>query len=138
MFPQILRNQLTANISRLFENDIQLLSESTQISLVNGTPQEVITQTVHWEGKGSIQYERPRIQKSIADEYQGTMEDPVTIVCYLPFDAAPDESMIVVDVDGAASGVPGHKLMQSRKPANVGGNNSYWEVYLGLGVNAQV
>lgn len=136
MFPNALRAQLTANMSRLFENNIQLISESTQISLANGTPEETVTQSVHWEGKGSIQYERPRIQKSIADEYQGTMEDPVTIVCYLPFSAAPDESMLVVDVDGAASGVAGQRLMQSRKPANVGGNNSYWELYLGLGVNA--
>ena len=62
------------------------------------------------------------------------MEDPVSLVCYLPVEAQPDESMLVVDVDGVV-GEAGQRYHQSRKPANVGGANVYWELYLGLASN---
>ena len=135
MFPELLKVQMQKNQYKLYTNSLRLISESTQTTLVNGTPEVVTTESTHWEGLGSLQYVRPRIQKSIADENQGTMEDPVSIVCYLPQEAEPDESMLLVDVDGVI-GPSGQKYFQSRKPANVGGVGVYWELYLGLGVNA--
>jgi hypothetical protein len=133
-FPSLLRSQLLNNQSKLYYNNLRLVSESTSVSIVNGTPESTVVSTTHWEGKGSLQYVRPRIQKSMADEYQGTMEDPVSVVCYLPYDALPDESMVLVDLDGVL-GAPNQTYVQSRKPANVGGVNVYWELYLGLAVN---
>lgn len=134
MLPNLLYNQLIKNQNLLYSNNIKLISKTISISLVAGTPQEVVSETEHWSGKGSIQYVRPRIQKSIADEMAGTMEDPVAIVCYLPYDAMPNEGMSVVDVDGVLGKVDSY-LIQSRVPANVGGVNVYWEVYIGEAVN---
>lgn len=135
MLVNALRAQMLNNQSMLYSNQLKLISESTSTVISNGLPTEVVTESVHWSGLGSIQYERPRIQKSIADENQGTMEDPITIVCYVPFDAEPGESMMVVDVDGAI-GPANQRYSQSRRPANVGGASVYWEVYLGLPSNA--
>ena len=137
MFTQLARAQLQRNQFQLYDNNVRLVSESTSMSIVNGTPQEVTTQTVHWEGKGSIQYVRPRIQKAVASETGGTMEDNITIVCYVPHDALPSEGMKVVDVDGVA-GNPGSVYSQSRAPANVGGLSVYWELYIGATANADV
>lgn len=134
MFPEMLRRQLKQHQYKLFDNSVSLVTETTGMTLVNGTPTEGVTESTYWEGKGSIQYVRPRIQKSIADENMGTMEDPVSLVCYVPIEAEPDESMLVVDVDGVV-GPAGQRYPQSRKPANVGGANVYWEMYLGLAVN---
>lgn len=137
MFPALAKAQLKRHQGSLYTNTVKLVSEETSMTLVDGTPQEDVTQTVHWEGKGSIQYVRPRIQKAIADEHAGTMEDNITIVCYLPYNAAPTEGMMVVDVDGVA-GKAGAYYPQSRAPANVGGLNVYWELYIGATVNADV
>jgi len=134
MFPEMLRRQLGQNQYKLYDNNVSLVTESTSVSLSSGTPVEETMELLSWSGKGSIQYVRPRIQKSIADENAGIMEDAVSLVCYVPFEAAPDESMLVVDVDGVI-GTPGQRYPQSRKPANVGGANIYWELYLGLAVN---
>lgn len=134
MFPNLLRSQMLQNQKKLYVNNLRLVTESTTMELVYGTPQQTTTQTTHWEGKGSLQYVRPRIQKAFADEYQGTMEDPVSIVCYLPNEAAPDESMVLIDLDGVL-GLPNQAYQQSRKPANVGGVSVYWELYLGLPPN---
>lgn len=135
MFPNALVNQLRTNQYRLYTNRIALVTETTTTTVVNGTPQTNVTESVHWEGKGSIQYVRPRIQKSIADENAGTMEDPISAVAYIPYEALPNEAMLLVDVDGVL-GEPGSRYEQSRVPANVGGVSVYWEVYLGQGVNA--
>lgn len=135
MLVDALRRQMLNNQSMLYSNSVQLISESTSIAMSAGLPREVVTQTTHWSGLGSIQYVRPRIQKSIADENQGTMEDPVSIVCYLPFESQPSESMLVVDVDGVI-GAAGQRYQQSRRPANVGGASVYWELYLGMASNA--
>lgn len=135
MFPNLLVNMLEKNQSKLYTNRLELVSESTTTVVENGTPKTVTTPASHWSGVGSLQYVRPRIQKSIADENAGTMEDPISIVAYVPFDANPDESMFLVDVDGSL-GVPGERYAQSRRPANVGGVGVYWELYLGFGVNA--
>lgn len=137
MFPSLARSQLKSRMGMLFDNTVRLVSESTSMTLVNGTPQESVTQTVHWEGQGSIQYVRPRIQKAFADETAGTMEDNITIVCYLPYEAQPTEGMMVVDVDGVAGRV-GAYYPQSRAPANVGGLSVYWELYIGAVANADV
>lgn len=134
MFPEMLRRQMSQNQYKLYDNSVSLVTESTSVVLSSGTPVEQVAESTHWSGKGSIQYVRPRIQKSIADEYAGTMEDPVSLVCYLPLEAEPDESMLVVDVDGVV-GPAGQRYPQSRKPANVGGAGVYWELYLGLAVN---
>lgn len=130
MFPNLLKSQLKQNQHRLYSNNLKLISESAETTVVNGVPRETVTETEHWSGKGSLQYVRPRIQKAIAGEYAGTMEDPISIVCYVPFEAEPNESMTLVDVDGV-TGPPGSYLLQSRKPANVGGLSVYWELYLG-------
>lgn len=135
MFPNALVNQLRTNQYRLYTNRVSLVTEDTTTTVVSGTPTISTVETVHWTGKGSIQYVRPRIQKSIADEHAGTMEDPISVVAYLPAEATPDESMLLVDVDGVL-GEPGKRYEQSRKPANVGGVSVYWELYLGQGVNA--
>lgn len=134
MFPRLLQTQLLANQSKLYVNRLRLVSESTVTSVVNGTPQTTTVQTTHWEGLGSLQYVRPRIQKSMADEYGGTMEDPVSVVGYLPIEAAPTEAMMLIDLDGIL-GSANQAYPQSRKPANVGGVSVYWELYLGLPVN---
>ena len=134
MFPQLLRTQLIRNQSKLYMNSLRLVSESTVTTLVNGTPETTTTQATHWEGLGSLQYVRPRIQKSMADVNQGTMEDPVSIVCYLPHVAEPTEGMVVVDLDGVL-GDANQAYPQSRMPANVGGVSVYWELYLGLPSN---
>jgi len=134
MFPELLRKQMANNQYLLFDNQVKLVSKERTTGLVNGTPTDTVVETEHWVGPGSIQYVRPRIQKSIADENAGTMEDPVAVVCYVPYEAMPDESMTVVDVDGAL-GVEGAYLVQSRVPANVGGLNVYWELYIGEAVN---
>lgn len=135
MFPNALVNQLKKNQYRLYSNLVSLVTETTTTTVVNGTPTSSVVESVQWSGKGSIQYVRPRIQKSIADEHAGTMEDSISAVAYLPYEAMPDESMLLVDTDGVL-GDPGQRYEQSRKPANVGGVNVYWEVYLGQGVNA--
>lgn len=135
MMVDALRRQMLGNQSVLYSNNVQLISESTSTVISNGLPKEIVTQSTHWSGLGSIQYVRPRIQKSIADENQGTMEDPVSIVCYLPVDASPSEGMLVVDVDGVI-GPAGERYVQSRRPANVGGASVYWELYLGMASNA--
>lgn len=145
MIANLAKINLTRNQHKLYSNRIRLASESTSTVIVSeddgegnmvstGTPEVVITLTNHWEGLGSIQYVRPRIQKAIAAENQGMVEDPISLVAYLPYDALPEESMMVVDVDGVV-GSAGRAYIQSRKPANVGGLNVYWELYLGLGVN---
>lgn len=144
MFPTLARINLIRNQSKLYMNNVRLLSEQTVTSLVTeeeeyetystGTPIVTTTLATHWEGKGSIQYVRPRIQKAIASENQGMVEDPISLVAYLPYEAKPEESMMVIDIDGVV-GAAGRAYLQSRKPANVGGLNVYWELYLGLGVN---
>lgn len=121
--------------SKLYSNRLRLVSESATTTLVDGTPELVVTQTMHWEGLGSLQYVRPRIQKSLADPNQGTLEDPVSVVCYVPYDALPSEGMTLIDLDGVLSDA-GQAYPQSRKPANVGGVSVYWELYLGLPSNA--
>lgn len=135
MFPNLLVNILEKNQSKLYSNNLALVTENTTTVVENGTPKTETTTATYWSGKGSVQYVRPRIQKSIADENTGTMEDPVSIVAYLPYEAAPNESMFLVDVDGVI-GEAGQRYPQSRKPANVGGVSVFWELYLGLGVNA--
>lgn len=135
MFPQLLKTQLTQNQSKLYSNRLRLVSESTETVLVNGTPEVVVTQTTHWEGLGSLQYVRPRIQKALADPNQGLMEDPVSVVCYVPYEALPTEGMVLIDLDGVLSDA-NQAYPQSRKPANVGGVSVYWELYLGLPSNA--
>lgn len=134
MFPRLLQNNLLHNQSKLYVNQLQLMTESSSTTLINGTPETTVTQTQHWAGYGSIQYVRPRIQKSVADEYGGTMEDPISLVAYVPYEAMPTEGMVVIDVDGVIDGA-GKGYRQSRKPANVGGADVYWEVYLGLEAN---
>jgi hypothetical protein len=134
MFPALARRQLLANQSLLFENEIRLVSESVVTLLVQGTPELVTTEVVHWVGLGSVQYIRPRIQKPLASENSGIYDDPIAGVVYVPYDAAPNESMIVIDVDGAF-GSPGGRYRQSRKPANVGGLDVYWECYVGAPSN---
>lgn len=135
MFPELLRKQMLNNQYLLFDNQVKLVTKEKTMQLVNGTPSDSVVEAEHWVGAGSIQYVRPRIQKSIADENAGTMEDSVAVVCYVPFEAMPDESMSVVDVDGVL-GTPGAYLVQSRVPANVGGLGVYWELYIGEAVNA--
>jgi hypothetical protein len=145
MFPSLARSVLMRNQSRLYFNRVRLASEQTITSIEmvddgegnlvsSGTPIVTVTFSTHWEGKGSIQYVRPRIQKAIASENQGMVEDPISLVAYLPYDSFPEDSMMVIDIDGVV-GSPGRAYAQSRKPANVGGLNVYWELYLGLGVN---
>jgi hypothetical protein len=144
MFPTLARVNLIRNQSKLYINRVRLAAETTVTSIEmvevdgemvsTGTPIVTTTFATHWEGKGSIQYVRPRIQKAIASENQGMVEDPISLVAYLPYDAMPEESMMVIDLDGTV-GDPGRAYIQSRKPANVGGLNVYWELYLGLGVN---
>lgn len=134
MFPDLLKNQMLGNQKLLYDNNVKLVSISVSMSLVNGTPSQSTSETEHWSGKGSIQYVRPRIQKSIASETAGMVEDPIAIVCYLPYEAMPDEGMILVDEDGA-TGIEGVRMKQIQKPANVGGLNVYWELYLGAPVN---
>ena len=51
----MLRKQLLTNQSKLYDNSVSLITESTSMSLVSGTPTEVVTQTTYWTGKGSIQ-----------------------------------------------------------------------------------
>jgi hypothetical protein len=145
MFPSLARANLLRNQYKLFFNQLKLISEQTVTSMEmiddgegnmvsSGTP--IITKTfvTHWEGKGSIQYVRPRIQKAIASENQGTIEDAISLVAYIPYESSPIESMMLIDVDGAA-GNPGRAYAQTRRPANVGGLDVYWELYLGLGAN---
>lgn len=144
MFPSLARSILLRNQSRLYFNRVRLVSEQTVTSMEmvevdgvmvsSGTPITTTTLVTHWEGMGSIQYVRPRIQKAIASENQGMVEDPISLVAYLPYEASPEDSMTVIDIDGTV-GQPGRAYAQSRKPANVGGLNVYWELYLGLGVN---
>ena len=134
MFPRVLVNQLGRSQKLLYANLVKLITESTTTTVVAGTPSTSVVETILWSGMGSLQYVRPRIQKSIADEHGGTMEDPFSAVAYLPYEAMPDESMLVVDVGGALGSV-GERYHQSRRPANVGGVSVYWELYLGLGAN---
>ena len=134
MFPNLLRSLMQQNQHKLYVNRLRLVNELTETVLINGTPSIQVTQTTHWEGRGSLQYVRPRIQKAFANEYQGTMEDPVSVVCYLPNEALPDESMVLIDLDGIL-GTTNQAYQQSRKPANVGGLSVYWELYLGLSAN---
>jgi hypothetical protein len=134
MFPTLAKVNLIRNQSKLYVNNVRLAAETTVTTLVSGTPVVTTSFVTHWEGRGSIQYVRPRIQKAIASENQGMVEDPISLVAYLPYDAMPEESMMVIDLDGTVGEV-GRAYIQSRKPANVGGLNVYWELYLGLGVN---
>jgi hypothetical protein len=134
MFATLARVNLLRNQSRLYSNRVQLAREETISEVEDGTPVVTTTLVPHWTGMGSIQYVRPRIQKAIASENQGMMEDPISLVAYVPYDAQPDDSMMIIDVDGVV-GTAGRSYIQSRKPANVGGLNVYWEIYLGLGVN---
>lgn len=134
MFPNLLRKQMLDNQTLLYDNNVKLISVSVSSGLVNGTPTQTTSETEHWSGKGSIQYVRPRIQKSIASETAGLVEDPIAIVCYLPYESMPTEGMVVVDEDGA-TGIVGVRMKQIQKPANVGGLNVYWELYLGAPVN---
>ena len=135
MFPNLLKYILKDNQSKLYVNDISLVTEATTTTVVSGTPTTSTVESTHWTGKGSIQYVRPRIQKSIASENAGTMEDPISAVAYVPYEAMPTESMVIVDLDGVLGEV-GQRYQQSRPPANVGGVNVYWECYLGSSVNA--
>jgi hypothetical protein len=135
VIPSLLKANLRFNQYNLYSNRLRLVSESTSVVLVDGTPESVVSQVVHWEGVGSMQYVRPRIQKAFADLNAGLMEDPISIMAFVPFEAMPDEGMILVDVDGAI-GVPGLSYRQSRKPANTGGVGVFWELYLGLPSNA--
>jgi hypothetical protein len=105
------------------------------MTVVNGTPVLQESWETYWEGIGSIQYLRPRTQRSVPSISAGIAEDPVTVLVYLPFEAMPSEDMRVVDVDGVV-GEAGNALRQSRQPANVGGLDVYWEVYLGKPTNA--
>ena len=145
MIANLAKINLFRNQSKLYSNKVRLASETTSTVIATeedeegnpvstGTPEVIITLSTHWEGLGSIQYVRPRIQKAIAAENQGMVEDPISLVAYLPYEAMPEESMMVVDVDGVV-GSAGRAYIQSRKPANVGGLAVYWELYLGLGVN---
>lgn len=134
MFPNLLKSNLVPNQHKLYSNNIRLVSETVSVTLQNGTPESVVTQTTHWQGLGSIQYVRPRIQKAFGDENGGTIEDPISMIVYVPYEAMPNEGMVMVDVDGAL-GVPGQSYRQSRRPANVGGLSVYWEMYLGLPSN---
>jgi hypothetical protein len=135
MFPNLLRGVLRLNQEKLYDNRLRLVSEQTVTTLVSGTPQVTTTQSTHWEGYGSIQYVRLRIQKAFGDENAGTIEDPISVVAYLPYDALPNEGMALVDIEGV-TGEANLTYRQSRRPANVGGINVYWELYLGLPSNA--
>jgi len=100
------------------------------MGLVDGTPTHTTQETVQWEGMGSIQYVRSEALKGFADERGGTAEQPTAIECFLPYEAMPDEGMAVVDVDGVL-GTVGAYLTQNRAPANVGGADVHWQLYLG-------
>lgn len=134
MFVTLLQKNILKNQEKLYSNNLRLVSQSMTTTVSNGMPVTNIAETTHWEGLGSIQYVRPRIQKSIASENAGMMEDPVSVVCYLPYEASPTEAMVIVDVDGII-GEAGTNYTQSRAPANVGGANVYWELYIGGPVN---
>lgn len=134
MFVTLLMKNMLKNQSKLYSNNLRLVSQQVSTTVSNGMPVTNIVESTHWEGLGSIQYVRPRIQKSIASENAGMMEDPISVVCYLPIDAYPTDSMVVVDVDGIV-GEAGTAYSQSRAPANVGGANVYWELYIGGPVN---
>jgi hypothetical protein len=135
MIPSLARGFITRNQPKLFSNRLRLVNESSTMTLVSGTPIMSTTQTTHWEGYGSIQYVRPRIQKAFGDENQGTIEDPISVIVHLPYEALPTEGMVVVDIDGV-TGEVGLSYRQSRRPANVAGINTSWELYLGLPSNA--
>lgn len=118
----------------LFTNPIQLVSRVEQTQLVNGTPQRVTTDVVHWEGNASLQFVRPTGNNFVVREDSGTIEDNVSFIAYVPYESNPDEGMILVDIDGIL-GREGAYYRQMRRPADVGGVNAYFELYLGFGPN---
>jgi hypothetical protein len=128
----ILRQNMVKYGPYLFTNQVKLVTRSETVSLVNGTPSRVTQDTVHWEGKASLQYVRPTGNNFIVREMDGTIEDTVSFLAYLPYDASPDEGMLLVDVDGVLGRANAY-YTQKRRPADVGGVNAYWEAYLGFG-----
>ncbi len=133
--PHAAKALLIRGSTLLMSDQVELVTIATVRVLVDGTPQETPTPTTVWTGLGSIQYNRPRIQKPFADFNAEQWEDPITAVVYLPNDAAPTKEMFVKDVDGRL-GTVNALYPQSRKPANVGGVGVYFELYLGGASNA--
>jgi hypothetical protein len=128
------RAQLLSKQNLLYRNQIRLISESTETQVIYGTPEDVTVEAVHWAGYGSIQYRRMVGQNPRMMDSAGTYEYPITVVCYVPYDARPNEGMVLVDVDGVLGQVNGH-YRQVRAPANVGGADVNWEIYLAVPVN---
>jgi len=133
-FMTILKSTVAANQERFMVNNVKLVERSASTTLVNGTPQIVESDELHWVGKGSLQYVRPTGNNLMKGEESGVVEGPVSFVAYVPYEALPDEGMMLVDVDGVFGRADAY-YRQMMPPSNVGGLDTQWELYLGIGTN---
>jgi len=133
-FMNMLKVAVAQSQEGFMTNNVKLVERSASTTLVNGTPQIVESDELHWVGLGSLQYVRPTGNNLMQGEESGVVEGPVSFVAYLPYDALPDEGMMLVDVDGVF-GTPDAYYRQMMPPSNVGGLDTQWNLYLGIGTN---
>jgi hypothetical protein len=130
----VIRQNAVKAASMLFSNRLKLVSRTETMTLVSGTPSRTTVDITHWEGLGSLQYNRPTGNNYIVREMDGMIEGNISFMAYLPYSATPDEGMFLVDVDGTM-GRAGAYYKQTRRGANVGGVNGYFVLYMGFSPN---